>query len=75
MAEVVDGEATVREWHDDDGWGVVVGASFEEACWVHYSAIEMEGFHRLLIGQHVYVEAERFPQDGFSLRAIHVKPH
>src|SRR5687767_5224347 len=32
--------ATVREWHNDLGWGVLDSPETPGGCWIHYSAIE-----------------------------------
>jgi CspA family cold shock protein len=32
--------ATVREWHDDLGWGVLDSPETPSGCWTHFSVIE-----------------------------------
>lgn len=39
--------ATVREWHDEEGWGVLDCPETPGGCWAWYAAIEMEGFRTL----------------------------
>ncbi len=63
---------TVREWHDDEGWGVVDGPGVPGGCWVSFSAIAGEGFRRLRAGDHVRFVAEEGWQDGFAFRATRV---
>jgi cold shock protein len=74
MPDVGVHEATVSEWHEDDGWGVVQGPGLPGPCWVHFSAIEMSGYRRLTPGASVRVVVEVVEQDGFSCRAARVIP-
>ena len=61
--------AVVREWQDDEGWGVVDCAATPGGCWVHFSAIEMIGFHLLQPGQQVRLRWEPARQNGFAFGA------
>jgi CspA family cold shock protein len=62
---------TVREWHDEEGWGVVLGDDFADPIWVHFSAIvAMAPYRELAAGQRVEVEiVGPLDQDGFRYRA------
>jgi CspA family cold shock protein len=77
MDSKLTGLATVREWHDDDGWGVLESGQLPGPCWTHFSAIEMSGYHVLVPGSTVEVTAEYAEQDGYHLRAVEVRllPH
>ncbi|WP_030666213.1 cold-shock protein [Streptomyces cellulosae] len=68
--------ATVREWRDEEGWGVLDCAETPGGCWGHYSAVEMEGFRALSVGQRVGLvwEAPGFKQDGYDFRAVRIVP-
>ena len=66
--------ANVREWHDDEGWGVVESADLAGLCWVHFSVVEMVGYRRLAPGQRVLVQVEYAEQDGYDCRATRVVP-
>lgn len=68
--------ATVREWHDEDGWGVLDSPETPGGCWGHFSAIETDGFGTLSAGQKVDLtwEAPGFPQDGYDYRAVSIVP-
>ena len=70
--------ATVAEWWEDEGWGVLVAPEIEsDGIWVLFSAIEMEGYKTLVPGRSVEVEVEGpldFEQDGFRYRAKRVRP-
>jgi CspA family cold shock protein len=62
----------VREFHPDDGWGVLDGQTIPGGCWVHFSAIAMDGYRQLAVGQRVWFRAEAGEQDGFAFRAVKV---
>jgi CspA family cold shock protein len=64
----------VREFHAVEGWGVVDGADVPGGCWVHFSAIAMDGYRQLTPGQRVSYSAEAADQDGFRFRAVTVWP-
>jgi cold shock protein len=70
--------ATVRSWSNEEGWGVVDTPEADEAgVFVHFSAIEMDGYRSLSEGQVVEIELEGpldFEQDGCRYRAIRVRP-
>ncbi|MFF9620181.1 cold-shock protein [Streptomyces griseosporeus] len=68
--------ATVREWHDEEGWGVLDCVETPGGCWVHYSALQVEGFRSLSPGQRVELqwEAPGFQQDGYDYRAVSIVP-
>ncbi|MFD9789396.1 cold-shock protein [Streptomyces sp. NPDC059070] len=63
---------TVREWHAEEGWGVVTSADLSEPVWAHFSHIEAGGFRELVAGEAVVFTAERAEQDGHNWRAVRV---
>lgn len=65
--------ATVREWHDEEGWGVLDSPG---DCFGHYSNIQAAGFRTLSPGQQVQLtwEAPGFMQDGYDYRAVSIVP-
>ncbi|MDT0342329.1 cold-shock protein [Streptomyces litchfieldiae] len=67
---------TVREWHDEEGWGVLDSAETPGGCFAHFSDIDMKGFRSLTAGQHVEFDWERpgFAQDGYDYRTLKVVP-
>lgn len=67
-------EGTVREWSDDEGWGVVDSADTPGGCWVHFSVIVAEGYRSLSQDDHVIFTYEAPGQDGFDYRAVMVWP-
>ncbi|WP_030942224.1 cold shock domain-containing protein [Streptomyces sp. NRRL S-646] len=64
--------ATVREWDDEEGWGVLDSPETPGGCWAHLSAVEGEGFRSLAAGEKVTLEWEAAEQDGFQYRAVRV---
>jgi cold shock protein len=62
----------VRTYHPDEGWGILDGADVPGGCWVHFSAIMMDGFRKLTAGQRVSFLAEVAAQDGLAYRAVKV---
>ncbi|MBB1255499.1 cold-shock protein [Streptomyces alkaliterrae] len=68
--------ATVREWHDEEGWGVLDSPETPGGCWGHYSVLRMDGFRTLTAGQRVELRWEDpgFRQDGYPYRAVSIAP-
>jgi len=62
----------VREFHGNEGWGVIDGPTVPGGCWVHFSAVAMDGFRQLAAGRHVWFRAEAAEQDAFGFRAVKV---
>jgi cold shock protein len=66
---------TVREWHDEDGWGVIDSPETPGGCWVLHSHIELESLPSLTVGQEVTFTFESVTwQDGYRWRAVSVRP-
>jgi cold shock protein len=72
QTERVASSGVVREYHAEEGWGVIDGTDVPGGCWVHFSAIAMDGFRRLVAGQQVSFRAEAAVQDGLTFRAVKV---
>ncbi|MET7284484.1 cold shock domain-containing protein [Streptomyces sp. NPDC005573] len=68
--------ATVREWSDEEGWGVLDSPRTPGGCFGHYSDIQAPGSHTLSAGQQVELvwEAPGFRQDGYDYRAVSIVP-
>lgn len=66
--------AVVREWHEDEGWGVVDSPETPDGCWAHWSSVAVEGFRTLTAGQDVHLEWEPADQDGYGFRALRAWP-
>lgn len=65
--------ATVREWDDEEGWGVLDSPETPGGCFAHFSDIQgLKGFRSLAAGQRVELEWEApgFKQDGYDFRAV-----
>lgn len=69
--------ASVREWYDEEGWGVLDCAETPGGCFAHFSNLEMPGYRSLAQGSTVELvewEAPGFKQDGYDFRALKVRP-
>ena len=64
--------ATVRAWHDEQGWGVLDSEATPGGCWTHFSHLDFDGYRSLTPGQQVQLVAESSGQDGFAWRAVRV---
>lgn len=67
-------KALVREWHDDEGWGVLDAPEVPGGCWAGFGQVAVAGYRGLRAGQEVALVWERGPQDGFDFRAVQVWP-
>ena len=66
--------ATVRSFNDGKGYGFTANDEGGDDVFVHFSAIQTEGFRTLKEGQKVTFETEPDPKDSGKLRAINVVP-
>jgi cold shock protein len=64
----------VREWHDDEGWGVIDAPEVPGGCWAGFAQVAVDGYRALRAGQDVGFEWEAARQDGFDHRATRVWP-
>ncbi|MDP9792329.1 CspA family cold shock protein [Catenuloplanes nepalensis] len=65
-------DAIIREWHADEGWGVIDSPDTPGGCWAHFSAAAAPAVFRP--GQRVHLEWESPGQDGYPFRAIRFWP-
>ncbi|GAB1822608.1 S1 domain-containing protein [Herbidospora sp. RD11066] len=59
----------VREWHAEEGWGVIDSPETPGGCWTHFSHIRADGYRELKAGEAVDLEWESPGQDGYPFRA------
>jgi CspA family cold shock protein len=64
----------VREWHRDEGWGVIDSEHTPGGCWAHCSSVQVAGYRALEAGQVVSFRHENADQDGFTYRAVELWP-
>jgi len=66
----------VRAFDPDEGWGIIDAPQVPGGCFVHFSAIEMDGYRALTVGQRVRFRFEHldFSQDGCAYRALAAWP-
>lgn len=65
---------TVKWFSNGKGYGFISGEEGGEDVFVHFSAIQTQGFRTLKEGQKVSYETEPDPKDEGKLRAINVVP-
>jgi cold shock protein len=66
-------EASVREWHDELGWGVLDSIDTPGGCWVHFSHIDTAGYRSLTGLATVLLDYELARQDGYDYCARRVR--
>jgi cold shock protein len=65
---------TVREWDEDQGFGVIDSSDTPGGCWTHFSSVAMGGYRALVPGDPVRFLFEPGRQDGYDYRALQVWP-
>ena len=63
---------TVKWFNAQKGYGFISNDDGGEDVFVHFSAIQSEGFKTLEEGQKVSFETEQDPKDSKKLRAVNV---
>ena len=63
---------TVKWFNDEKGFGFIANDNSGEEVFVHFSAIQSDGFKSLQEGQKVTFDTEADPKDPKRLRAINV---
>jgi len=64
----------VREWHREEGWGVIDSVDTPGGCWAHDSHVLVDGHPSLEAGDRVELVFEAPGQDGYAFRALEVWP-
>jgi CspA family cold shock protein len=62
---------TVKSFNSEKGYGFITGED-DEDVFVHFSAIQVEGFKTLTEGQKVTFDTEPDPKNSAKQRAINV---
>ncbi len=63
---------TVKWFNEEKGFGFISNDNGSGDVFVHFSAIQGEGFKSLQEGQHVSYDTEQDPKDSRKMRAINV---
>lgn len=63
---------TVKWFNGDKGYGFITDDNGSGDVFVHFSAIQSEGFRKLTDGQKVTFDTEPDPKDSRKLRAVNV---
>lgn len=66
---------TVKFFRPEKGWGAITSPDLPDGCdaWVHFSAIDMDGYRDLEVGDQVEFSYEEAQQDSFRFRATRVR--
>jgi CspA family cold shock protein len=64
----------VREWNDEEGYGVVDSPETPGGCGVVFQMIQMEGYRTLRPGQRVKFTYGAARQDDCDFQAVNVWP-
>lgn len=65
---------TVKWFDTGKGYGFISNDNGGDDVFVHFSAIQVEGFKNLTEGQKVEFETETDPKNPNKLRAVNVRP-
>ena len=65
---------TVKWFNDAKGFGFIANDETGEEVFVHFSAIQVDGFKKLAEGQSVSYDTEPDPKNSSKLRAVNVRP-
>jgi len=65
---------TVKWFNPEKGFGFISNDETNEDVFVHFSAIQVDGFKTLAEGQKVVFDTEQDPKDSSKLRAVNVSP-
>ena len=65
---------TVKWFNAEKGYGFISNDNGGDDVFVHFSAIQTEGFKTLNEGQKVTFETEQDPKNSAKLRAVNVIP-
>ena len=65
---------TVKWFNSEKGYGFITDAATGKDVFVHFSAINNDGYKTLNEGQEVTCDTEADPTDASKLRAVNVTP-
>ena len=65
-------QGTVKWFNATKGYGFITNDANAEDVFVHFSAIQVDGFKTLEEGQKVTFDVESDPKDSRKLRAVNV---
>lgn len=65
---------TVKWFNAEKGYGFISSEEAGEDVFVHFSAIQADGYKSLNEGQKVTFETEPDPKNSSKLRAVNVRP-
>lgn len=66
-------QGTVKWFNSEKGFGFISNDEGGDDIFVHFSAIQIDGYKTLTEGQKVTFDIEKDPKDSSKLRAANVK--
>ena len=67
-------QGTVKWFNAEKGYGFLSNAEGGDDVFVHFSAIQVDGYKTLNEGQKVTFDVEPDPKNSSKMRAVNVKP-
>lgn len=67
-------KGTVKWFNAEKGYGFIKNEDGSDDLFVHFSAIQVDGYKTLEEGQAVEFDAEADPKNPSKMRAVNVKP-
>ncbi len=67
-------EGTVKWFNAEKGYGFISNDEGGDDVFVHFSAIQIDGYKTLNEGQKVEVDVEPDPKNSSKMRAVNVTP-
>jgi len=67
-------KGTVKWFNADKGFGFIANSEGGDDVFVHFSAIQTDGFKKLEEGQQVMFDTEVDPKNSRKFRAANVRP-
>ena len=67
-------QGTVKWFNAEKGYGFLSNEEGGEDVFVHFSAIQVDGYKTLNEGQKVTFDVEPDPKNSSKMRAVNVKP-
>ena len=74
MEVLIMNNGTVKWFNEKKGYGFITNDNGGDDVFVHFSAIQVDGFKTLEEGQKVTFDTEADPKDNSKLKAINVCP-
>ena len=64
----------IKLWKSEKGWGGIESDETPGDVWLHFGAVELDGYVDLTVGQLVEFRYEHVAQDSWEYRATWARP-